>query len=357
MERLTMIIGGTPNPAGSVVLERMPQQAEVRSAGDDWTGRTDAAERRKRQNRLHQRLYRKLSQKDVSTACSHQSHPYHRLASLVWLRYTAKDHTGKRQKELKTKQYSSPESTTEEAQPVHGLSDPHLKSLLDARQPGKQLDILTRVRSQDYEYKKRLLEPSMTRSQVQDVIEEVENFVALQRRTSVPRADLLLTLVQFNVFRALYSNMVALDFTLDWLTGDAISPFYQNTAPIHDLTSPCSLRSSALQRSVSHHPYIDLFPFPSLRDNILLQGEDFDDNDLCYDMVEICHAPRERSGLIVWSSPWEPSSWEVTPEFASKFPWVLRGCRELLISTNYWRGSRGEEDLHFDVTPLDLPDP
>lgn len=51
--------------AGSVLLGRMPQQAEVRLAEDDWTGSTNAAERRKRQNRLHQRLYRKLAiQKD-----------------------------------------------------------------------------------------------------------------------------------------------------------------------------------------------------------------------------------------------------------------------------------------------------
>lgn len=43
-----------------VLLGQMPQQAEVRVAEDDWTGSTDAAERRKRQNRLHQRKYRKL---------------------------------------------------------------------------------------------------------------------------------------------------------------------------------------------------------------------------------------------------------------------------------------------------------
>lgn len=43
-----------------VLLGRMPQQAEVRVAEDDWTGSTDATERRKRQNRLHQRKYRKL---------------------------------------------------------------------------------------------------------------------------------------------------------------------------------------------------------------------------------------------------------------------------------------------------------
>lgn len=41
-------------------LERMAQQAEVRVMDDDWTGRTNAAERRKLQNRLHQRKFRKI---------------------------------------------------------------------------------------------------------------------------------------------------------------------------------------------------------------------------------------------------------------------------------------------------------
>jgi len=43
-----------------ILLERMRQQEEVRTAEDDWTGSTNAAERRKRQNRIHQRLYSKL---------------------------------------------------------------------------------------------------------------------------------------------------------------------------------------------------------------------------------------------------------------------------------------------------------
>lgn len=37
----------------------MPQRREVRKPDDDWTGITSAAERRKLQNRLNQRLYRK----------------------------------------------------------------------------------------------------------------------------------------------------------------------------------------------------------------------------------------------------------------------------------------------------------
>lgn len=42
-------------------LEHMPQQAWVRTAGDDWTGIIDRKERRRLQNRHSQRAYRKHS--------------------------------------------------------------------------------------------------------------------------------------------------------------------------------------------------------------------------------------------------------------------------------------------------------
>lgn len=38
-------------------VAHMQQQKEVRKPDDDWTGLSDAAERRKRQNRLNQRIY------------------------------------------------------------------------------------------------------------------------------------------------------------------------------------------------------------------------------------------------------------------------------------------------------------
>lgn len=41
-----------------VTLDRMPQQAGVRKAEDDWTGIINPTERRKIQNRLNQRRYR-----------------------------------------------------------------------------------------------------------------------------------------------------------------------------------------------------------------------------------------------------------------------------------------------------------
>jgi hypothetical protein len=51
--------------APGILLGRMPQQTEVRAQEDDWTGRTDAATRRKLQNRLNQRIYRKHTHEDA----------------------------------------------------------------------------------------------------------------------------------------------------------------------------------------------------------------------------------------------------------------------------------------------------
>jgi hypothetical protein len=47
--------GDASTPA--IELAQMKQQTEMRCPEDDWTGLTDAAARRKLQNRLNQRIY------------------------------------------------------------------------------------------------------------------------------------------------------------------------------------------------------------------------------------------------------------------------------------------------------------
>ncbi len=186
---------------------------------------------------------------------------------------------------------------------------------------------------------------------VQEIISNFEDIARQEFSTGSPRSDLLLTLIQFNVFRALVSNTFAMNFPFDWLRAEADSPF--NTAhhsnPIRFSSYPPGLQPTTLQIAIPHHPWIDLFPFPKLRDNMLAQGEDFEDDDLCYDLVETCHAPSERSGLIVWGDAWRPESWEVTEQFARKWGWMLRDCEDLLRVTNFWRRQRGEDDLHFEA--------
>jgi hypothetical protein len=50
-------------------------------------------------------------------------------------------------------------------------------------------------------------------------------------------------------------------------------------------------------------------------------GEEFEDDELCYNLVEVCHAPSERSGLLVWGESTDPGNSEV-----SELLGLLGGC-------------------------------
>ncbi|KAJ5948009.1 hypothetical protein N7466_001024 [Penicillium verhagenii] len=164
-----------------------------------------------------------------------------------------------------------------------------------------------------------------------------------------PRADQLLTLIQFNVFRALVDNTSTISFNMDWLDEDAISPWCEGASEIQISLCPNSLRPTALQQEISHHPWIDLFPFPQMRDNLLRRydDEEFDESALCNDLVDFYDVSNEETGLIVWREPWQPTGWEVSETFLRRWAWVVKGCDDLVKSTNYWRGIRGEDPLVF----------
>ncbi|KAL4789010.1 hypothetical protein BDV19DRAFT_383450 [Aspergillus venezuelensis] len=81
---------------------------------------------------------------------------------------------------------------------------------------------------------------------------------------------------------------------------------------------PPTLRPTPIQRHIPHHPWLDFLPFPRMRDNLIKASEHWDDEELCLD------------------------SWEATEAFLKKWPWVVRGCPELMYSTNAWRARRGE---------------
>ena len=93
-------------------------------------------------------------------------------------------------------------------------------------------------------------------------------------------------------------------------------------------------------------------PLGQMRDNLILMKGSYDHDDLCSDMVgglfegfNEC----ENRGILVWSEPWCAEGWEVTEGFARKWGRLLRGCGELIESTNRWRGLRGEEPLVVEV--------
>ena len=186
----------------------------------------------------------------------------------------------------------------------------------------------------------------MTPEAAQEMISRFEAWAHQSYLLGSPRVDLLLTLIQFNVFRALISNNFSLGFDLAWLREDAISPFY-TTSPESWGSLPENLRPTELQHKVEHHPWIDLFPIPTMRDNLLRAGADYDDTAICLDIVEIGDKPKEKAGLIVWGEPWDIYGWEASPAFLRKWAWVVEGCHELLKSTNYWRMKRGERMIEI----------
>jgi Domain of unknown function (DUF3425) len=184
----------------------------------------------------------------------------------------------------------------------------------------------------------------------EEIISKFERWVKANYYRSSPLADHVLTLVKFNVFRAMLSNSRTLGFPAeDRMEDDALSPFPRSQSTgITTFLLPPSLCPTMLQCRVSHHPWIDLLPIPRMRDNLLLAGDSYDDLELCADLIGFYNSATTRTGLIVWREPWDPEGWEVTPSFLRRWGWTIIGCGELRKSTNYWRSQRFEPPMNFD---------
>lgn len=171
-------------------------------------------------------------------------------------------------------------------------------------------------------------------------------------------SDHLISLVYYNVYRALISNVhiLGLDLNLMYMD-DYPSPFLplsqSATSNIHAL--PPSLQPTELQKTVAHHPEWDIFPDPEIRDNMLRHESEIDDLQLCRDLIGDGnytdmqdHDTQEKNGLIVWSEPWDPDGWEITEGFVRKWPFLLRGAVTAQKATDKWRRQRGLEPLDWD---------
>lgn len=184
----------------------------------------------------------------------------------------------------------------------------------------------------------------------QKAILEFEKWVRYCQKMGSPRNDHLLVLVKFNVFRAIMSNGSDLGYApgegMD--DDDALSPFSDPSKSAIVLPVPAALQPTRLQRQIAHHPWIDTIPIPGMRDNLLRAGDTYDDTELCSDLVGFCNRSTGRTGMILWGEPWDANSWEMTEDFMRYWGWTVRGCKQLLQATNYWRQRRGEEPLHFD---------
>lgn len=131
---------------------------------------------------------------------------------------------------------------------------------------------------------------------------------------------------------------------------DALSIFNTNTPSLIDIsTLPESLRPTPLQRLIPHHPWLDFFPFPEMRDRLIVAAATgyLDEDELCRDLMAFWDTRNSGATLVVWGVPWDPCNWEVTEAFLRKWRWVVLGLGGLRRSTDFWRGRRGEGRLVF----------
>ncbi|CAH0053840.1 unnamed protein product, partial [Clonostachys solani] len=215
----------------------------------------------------------------------------------------------------------------------------------------------------------------------------------LARKTS-PLQDHLLHLIHFNVLRAVFRIKFILASSTAFCIGGNAFGTEPQLVTIDDahpsratlvLTAqdeanglPLSVRPTPLQSSKDHATWIDIIPFPAMRDTLIRYDAEYDQvefgNDLVGDLVDFANVyqlqrPKQpripanksslpineagagtgtvatRTGLIVWGEPHCPENWEVTLGFMQKWPWALAGCQPLLDSSNRWRALRGEEPL------------
>ena len=176
---------------------------------------------------------------------------------------------------------------------------------------------------------------------------DIERLALESQRLGAPNLDHLITLSRVNVQRAVMENILAVGMNMEWMIDDdSISLFNLfRPPPIPTDHIPRSLRPTHVQLSIPHHPWLDVFPFPSMRDNLISWSHHFDDEDLCRDLMGFWDTHDSHATLLVWGTPHDPHNWEVTPGFLAKWGWLLRGCSELLASSNRWRAKRGERPL------------
>ena len=201
------------------------------------------------------------------------------------------------------------------------------------------------------------------------MVERWEARLSFDYRSGSPSVMNLSIVTKLNVFKALSVNNSRLGFGDEWLHYESVSPFsLQGPRSIEFEESlqkaPPNLRPTTIQNQVPHHPWIDLFPLPRMRENIISAQDMFDEDQLCCDLLTLDFGIEEecsngtnwsetarrntsieqRPILLIWGDPTDANMWEATEAFIHKWHWILEGCDEIIRSTNCWRGKRGEKN-------------
>jgi hypothetical protein len=164
-------------------------------------------------------------------------------------------------------------------------------------------------------------------------------------------SDHLIILVQYNVLRACLVNrdIVCSIFPSQQDGCSSAAPHVLPQCSAPDVV-PSSLLPTTVQSTVPHEVWIDMLPHAGWRDNLILAAGTYDEDLLWTDTLGglfegFPASESEQRGVIAWSPPWDVSGWEMSEGFWQRWGWTMRGCDDMLMATNKWRGERGEKPL------------
>ncbi|KAL2870738.1 bZIP transcription factor [Aspergillus lucknowensis] len=206
------------------------------------------------------------------------------------------------------------------------------------------------------------------------------DFRVIRLQPSAPAADPYANNIRIDVIctiSALFTLSDHVGIAEDVLCMDeAPSPFFRSDAESADntvkenivstvrelfkKTLKPDLRPNKEQITVKHHPAIDIMPFPTLRKNLIIHQEEYDEDEFFHDFLTglVCWGgagigKRDRdtsTGFVSTGTPWDFRSWEARTWFLKKY-WALLGGDEGEIprQTEWWRSIRGDEALEIEA--------
>lgn len=170
------------------------------------------------------------------------------------------------------------------------------------------------------------------------------------------RPDDLPSVARLNAFDALARNAQILAIPAELLeSDDDSSPFLYHGPELSGSRSPCQfprhLSPTALQKTIKHHPWLDLLPIPKLRDNILrgIELGILNEDQLCQELVcdLLDTEATEHPALTIWGDSWDIAGWEFSPAFFRKWNPLIQDIPEVWQATNYWRSKRNARSVEF----------